>query len=257
MVRAVGVGAATFFLVFPLACREGVRPLPEAGFQVEFPAHKIPSALTVGQTAAADISVKNISPVVWPSKPDGRGRYAVNLSYHWLARNHETVVFDGLRTPLPRDLGPGESVDLTMSIQVPERPGRYILEVTLVQERSAWFPERKGAKLALPVKVTEGAESALVAPAETPKSEKTVKAQSQSGLWTVQLGSYADPKVAANLAKRLKDRGYDAYVTAVTVKGKELHRLRVGHLAERAEAEKLRVTLKSAEKLDRGVVSRR
>src|SRR5690242_7186774 len=131
--RVVAAGAATFILAFPLACREGVRRLPEAGFQVEFPAHKIPSELTAGQTAAADISIKNISPVVWPSKADGRGRYAVNLSYHWLARNHETVVFDGLRTPLPHDLGPGESVELKASIQAPERSGRYILEITLVQ----------------------------------------------------------------------------------------------------------------------------
>jgi cell division septation protein DedD len=70
------------------------------------------------------------------------------------------------------------------------------------------------------------------------------------------LGSYAEKKVAANLAKKLMDKGYDAYVTTVTVKGRELHRVRVGHLQQRAEAEKLRETLRTAEKLERGVVSR-
>jgi cell division septation protein DedD len=154
-------------------------------------------------------------------------------------------------------LKPGESVELRASIQAPEKPGRYILEVTLVQEISAWFPEKKGANLVLPVRVAESAVSSSVAPADAPKEEKSVKAESQSGPWTVQLGSYAEQKVAANLAKRLRDKGYDAYVTATMVKGKELHRVRVGHLAQRADAEKLRDTLKAAEKLDRSVVARR
>ena len=254
--RVVAAGAATFVLAFLLACREGVRRLPETGFQVEFPAHKIPSELEAGQTAAAAVSVKNISPIVWPSRPDGKGRYAVNLSYHWLGRNHETVIFDGLRTPLPRDLRPGESVELNASIQAPDKPGRYILEITLVQESAAWFSE-KGSKLVLPVRVAESAVSSSVAPAGAPKEEKAVHAESQFGPWTVQLGSYAEQKVAANLAKRLRGKGYDADVTAVTVKGKELHRVRVGHLAERSDAERLRDTLKAVEKLDRGIVARR
>jgi cell division septation protein DedD len=59
------------------------------------------------------------------------------------------------------------------------------------------------------------------------------------------------------LVKKLKDKGYDAYVTVTNVKGKELHQVRVGRFAQRAEAEKLRETLRNAEKLDRaGVTSR-
>ena len=57
------------------------------------------------------------------------------------------------------------------------------------------------------------------------------------------------------MAKKLKDKGYDAYVTAVRVKGKELHRVRVGHFEKRAEAEKLRETLIKAEKLERAVAT--
>jgi len=202
-----------------------------------------------------------------------------------LNRKGTTVVFDGLRTPLPRDLKPGESVDLKAAIAAPAKPGRYILEVTLVQERWAWFPEKNGAKLVLPVTVSEGSEVTADAAADTPLAEKTDKSQTQtadagkaplkkdvavqtaaksnkpasagSGPWSVQLGSYAEKKVAMNLVKKLKDKDYDAYVTAANVKGKELHRVRVGHLEQQAEAEKLRETLRTTEKLDRAVVSSR
>ncbi len=78
-----------------------------------------------------------------------------------------------------------------------------------------------------------------------------------SGPWSVQLGSYAEKKVAASLVKKLKDKSYDAYVTPVSVKGKELHRVRVGRFEQRAEAENLRDTLRTAEKLERGVVTSR
>ena len=263
-----------------VGCGDDRKRLPESGFQVAFESHKIASEMTSGKTVSADITVKNVSPITWPSKPDHKDRYAVSLSYHWLNRKGATVVSDGLRTPLPQDLKPGESVDLKAAIQAPEKPGRYILEVTLVQERWAWFPEKKGAKLVLPVTVAEGSEVTAAAAADTPRSDKTEKSQTQSadagkapskkdvagqttaktnkststaggsGPWSVQLGSYAEKKVAASLVKKLKDKGYDAYVTVINVKGKELHRVRVGRFEQRAEAEKLRETLRTAEKLD-------
>ena len=164
--------------------KSGPRRLPESGFQVAFESHKVASEIPSGQTVSADITVKNVSPVTWPSKPDERGRYAVNLSYHWFDQKGATVVFDGLRTPLPKDLKPGESVDLKAQIQAPAKAGRYTLEVTLVQERAAWFPEKKGARLVLPVTVLEAGETKLggvgAVPVPTPvaaqtPSEKTEK----------------------------------------------------------------------------------
>ena len=289
MMRRLAVGTMLFVIGGLLGCGDrGAKRLPESGFQVAFESHKIASEMTSGKTISADITVKNVSPITWPSKADHKDRHAVNLSYHWLNRKGATAVFDGLRTPLPRDLKPGESVDLKAAIQAPEKPGRYILEVTLVQERSAWFPEKNGAKLVLPVTVSEGSEVIADAAADTPRSEKTEKSQTQStdarkaplkkdaavqttaktkkpagavdggsGPWSVQLGSYAEKKVAASLAKKLKDKGYDAYVTVTNVKGKELQRVRVGRFEQRAEAEKLRETLRTAEKLDRAIVSSR
>jgi DedD protein len=48
-------------------------------------------------------------------------------------------------------------VRLNASIQAPGRAGQYTLEVTLVQEAVAWFPEMDGDKLSLPVRIAQGA----------------------------------------------------------------------------------------------------
>ena len=133
--------------------REAKR-LPPTGFKVAFESHKVGAQMKSGEKVAADVTVKNDSPVSWPSNPNSKNLHAVNLAYHWLDKKGQMVVFDGARTPLPYDLKPGESVTLKAAIHPPERPGAYILEITLVQEGVAWFPENGGAKLSLPVDVT-------------------------------------------------------------------------------------------------------
>ena len=77
----------------------------------------------------------------------------MNLSYHWLDRKRQMVVLDGLRTPLPRDLKPGESVTLRAAIRAPEKAGEYMLHVTLVQEGVAWFSEKDGGQILIPISV--------------------------------------------------------------------------------------------------------
>jgi hypothetical protein len=135
--------------------------LPAIAFKVEFGAHRIPTEMIAGQQTSADVTLKNVSERSWPSKPNRQGKNAVRLSYHWLDRKGRMVVFEGLRTALPRDLGSGETAKLTATIQAPEKAGKYVLDVTLVQEGVAWFPEMNGAKLSLPVNIVtaKGAET--------------------------------------------------------------------------------------------------
>ena len=153
-IKRLAVAAIAFVVVGLSGCGDrGVKRLPLTGFKVAFESHKVGAQMKSGERVAADVTVKNVSPVSWPSKPNSKNLHAVNLAYHWLDTKGQMVVFDGARTPLPYDLKPGESVTLKATIYPPELPGAYVLEITLVQEGVAWFPENGGAKLSLPVDV--------------------------------------------------------------------------------------------------------
>lgn len=260
--------------------------LPESGFRVAFESHRVASEMKSGETVVADVTVKNISSVTWPSKPNAKNRYAVNLSYHWLNKKGEIVVFDGLRTPLPRDLEPGGSVALKAAIRAPEKAGTYTLEITLLQELVAWYPEKGGAKLSRAVTVVDAVSAAggaadqeqkklpTVTSGERPQSESLAKAAGQkksptekgeavlatsrkpgNRLWYVQVGSFRQERAAANLAQKLQAKSYHAYVVVGQVRGEHAYRVRVGRMASRGEAEALKKTLSEQENLSRSTIA--
>lgn len=67
----------------------------------------------------------------------------VNIAYHWLNMNGDVLIFDGVRTPLPsRVLRSGDTLRAAALIEAPKECGRFVLELTLVQEQVCWFEER-------------------------------------------------------------------------------------------------------------------
>lgn len=60
-------------------------------------------------------------------------------SYHWLTRDGQTVVWDGLRTVLPFDLHDGDTAEFPVEFLAPEKEGEYVLKLAVVQEQIAWF----------------------------------------------------------------------------------------------------------------------
>lgn len=92
-------------------------------------------AIPAGATVAIEVEVRNESAELWPAG----GECPVRLSYHWLDPAGNPVVFDGRRTPLPFDLGPGDSVRVSAAVEAPERAGRHVLRLSMVQEGVAWF----------------------------------------------------------------------------------------------------------------------
>ena len=65
------------------------------------------------------------------------------------------------------------------------------------------------------------------------------------GRWTVQVRSFSERQGAESMAKTLRGKNRDAYVMTAVVNGREWHRVCVGRVDSRAEAEKLRETLKA------------
>ena len=71
--------------------------------------------------------------------------------------------------------------------------------------------------------------------------------------WTVQVNAFPHEWDAKELAKKLMDKGYDAYVVPVDVKGRAWYRVRVGRFASREQAKELQETIKSKENLSNAI----
>jgi hypothetical protein len=97
-------------------------------------------AFTAGQTVTVPVIVTNNGSGVFPTNSS----FPVNLGYHWNDSAGRAVVWDGARTKLPADLGPGQSVTLQATVAAPTNPGTYSLRFDLVQEGVSWF-SLKGA----------------------------------------------------------------------------------------------------------------
>jgi hypothetical protein len=95
------------------------------------------------------VTVKNVSKESWPAS----GEKPVRVSYRWVDQTGK-VLGPGLRTPLPHDVAPGESISLAAKIRGPAEAGEYTLRLTLMQERVAWFGARGAQPLKIPVTVT-------------------------------------------------------------------------------------------------------
>jgi len=115
------------------------RPLPESGFRASIDLSRFPTAGRSGERLEGQVTVANRSDQVWPAAAWNATGPVVNLSYHVRALDETVLVNDGLRTPLPFDLGPERSVAFGARVALPEKPGRYLLEFDLVQEGVGWF----------------------------------------------------------------------------------------------------------------------
>ena len=76
--------------------------------------------------------------------------------------------FDGLRTPLPGTLEPGQGARVSQEFLAPEVPGSYLLELDLLWEFVGWFSQRsEGQTVTVPVVVTPNPNPRSRAPGES------------------------------------------------------------------------------------------
>ena len=105
-----------------------------------------------GGAAVARVVLENGGAATWRS----RGADGLQLSYHWLDRQRNAIVWDGLRTPFPRPVAPGETVALDVPLVAPRPPGRYVLRFDLVEEHRFWLSEVGVGTLDVEVDVAPG-----------------------------------------------------------------------------------------------------
>ena len=152
-----------------------IGPLAVAWLGCELP------QLRAGVQDWAYVRFRNAGSVVWQA-PDETER-GVWLSFHWLDRLGNAMVWEGHRTPLPRAVGPGEELRLPTAIRGPLPPGDYRLAFDLVDEGRCWFGDVGNEVLQLDIEVerrlTRRALEVLVAPGP-PELEQRTHAALQS-----------------------------------------------------------------------------
>lgn len=104
-------------------------------YDLSWGADSTPTEIGTEATIEVPLTITNTGGITWMST----GANPVRISYHWLDSQGKPVVWDGLRTGLPRDIAPGETVGVNALLKAPGQPGTYILRWDLVREGVTWF----------------------------------------------------------------------------------------------------------------------
>jgi hypothetical protein len=128
--------------------RVGEHPVPVGPLAVRWLAYELDPP-RAGTTGCARLLLGNAGSARWRS----RGREGVQVAYHWLDPLGNPILWDGIRSALPRAVEPGEQVEVRMTIVAPRPPGTYRLAFDLVEEFHFWFQEVGCTPLDLPVDV--------------------------------------------------------------------------------------------------------
>jgi hypothetical protein len=111
---------------------------PEVAPKIELEAGDLPPRLERRKLFWSRVLVRNRTDTPIASAP----LFPVRLSYHW--RDAETgavEVYDGLRSGIVDPIPPGQERELEFVVLTPARAGRFLLELTLVQEQNFWFDQ--------------------------------------------------------------------------------------------------------------------
>lgn len=151
--RDCAVGHA-FLAVYERAAPERVRCISVAQARDEVFEPFYRSALSVegasglqmaaGASGHLPVRVRNLSSRTWSE----RSQVPVHLSYHLLSAGDGVSTervrrFDNARTGIGGDLHPGDERVVQLHVDAPQEPGRYELEIDLVQEGVTWFADRR------------------------------------------------------------------------------------------------------------------
>jgi SAM-dependent methyltransferase len=123
----------------------------QGAFDAAYTSPDIPEVMAASEELTIDLTVQNASWREWRSEGTA---HPILLSYHWLDTRRRPVDYDGLRTPLPRAVQPGESCAVTMRVRAPSKRGQYVLEIDLVEEGVSWFTRAGIRPLRSSVRVT-------------------------------------------------------------------------------------------------------
>ena len=99
------------------------------------------------------VRVKNIGDTTWLSAVDPIGGY-VQFGGDLIDASGDTLERGYFRHTLPRDVEPGQEVEITAHLYLPARSGRYRIALDMVDEQVAWFKQCGSSITEIDVEVT-------------------------------------------------------------------------------------------------------
>lgn len=124
---------------------DGATPLPassvKSAFDVKYLRYDGPTQVGAGAQFRATVEIQNLGWDTWRSDGQSQVDTPVRISYHWLSKRDELLEFDGVRSNLPRPVGPGETCAAFIAVTAPAKAGEYRLAIDLVKEGVTWFSE--------------------------------------------------------------------------------------------------------------------
>ncbi|HET6573754.1 MAG TPA: methyltransferase domain-containing protein [Fimbriiglobus sp.] len=134
-----------------LAAR-GVQPLPDSALRCRITVSEASVTARAGDPITVTATVENAGDQTWQAGTPA-DRFQVRLGNHWRDEAGEDLLFDDARVNLPGDVPTGARVVIPITVQAPAKPGRYVLELDMVQEHVAWFATKGGRPAAVSVHV--------------------------------------------------------------------------------------------------------
>ena len=115
--------------------REAAKPAKTYPYRAQWLDDRFPARLSAGQVISAPVTVKNVGTLAWSVG----GSQPFRVGYRRLLTLGDEKA---LRTDVPQEIAPGESVTVTVRIALPDQPGNYTLELDMVQDGVTWFKEQ-------------------------------------------------------------------------------------------------------------------
>ncbi len=158
-----------------------------------------------------------------------------------------------LVVPVFLDGPPSEGEVISERVPLPGQSEQKIQTIVLDRDRDQPVPARElnAARQAqvsepTPVQKPPQAETVTIPEPETEKKIVVQAAASTTGMWAVQLGSFANKQNAETLAADLRKQGFAAFLSQLSTASGQLHRVRIGPQKDREAADAMAARLLKA-----------
>ncbi|PHS73642.1 MAG: hypothetical protein COB22_00075 [Cycloclasticus sp.] len=102
-----------------------------------------------GESMTLKLHVKNTSTQSW----DISASHLLTLGYSWLNKRGRNILFIDPGEPLQKKLTSGQQTTESLNLSIPNRPGKYILEIDIV-DNDIWFKDKASTAKRINVKVS-------------------------------------------------------------------------------------------------------